>query len=33
VVDDQDKFIGVLNLESVINAMARPNIEVSETYR
>jgi glycine betaine/proline transport system ATP-binding protein len=33
VVDDQDKFIGVLNLESVIDAMARPNIEVSETYR
>jgi glycine betaine/proline transport system ATP-binding protein len=33
VVDDQDKFIGVLNLESVIDAMARPNIEVSEIYR
>jgi len=33
VVDDQDNFIGVLNLESVIDAMARPNIEVSETYR
>ena len=33
VVDDHDKFIGVLNLESVIDAMARPNIEVSETYR